>query len=280
MVFQRKGQRLNDIAEQSLAEGLITPPLGADTPAFGLRRRVFPLRTERDMNGGGLLLMEGQGAESGIDPESAWNQLLEKAAAGEVSVQEIMRQGHAALWANNNHRGYVDATRAMYVMMQDKRIQQRFLEEATGEINKILHGAPDIQERLVRNIKSKDGFRLFDKLGGVMFDAYADSPSLIPKGMTFDDALATHQRLVGYVEGLWNQGCDAYLAGRFPTAVFFAVLAIEETGKMGRLWFDLLAWDSPDSGPKANSVNRHHSKKHFLGLVPGAVINARLDRAS
>jgi AbiV family abortive infection protein len=90
--------------------------------------------------------------------------------------------------------------------------------------------------------------------------------------------LSIYQRLIAHVRSLWKRGCDACIARDYPISVFFAILAIEETGKMGRLWFDLLAWDRPDPEPKSKALARKHPQKHFLGLVPGAVVNARLDR--
>jgi len=130
------------------------------------------------------------------------------------------------------------------------------------------------EERQRRDINSKDGFRLFDKLQGVQERAFDRSPSLIPSGTDFHDALTTYKRLVGHVEQLWTLGCTSYLQRKFPFAVLYSILAIEETGTMGRLWFDLLAWDRPST----RAVTRKHHVKHFLGLVPGAVVNARLDR--
>jgi AbiV family abortive infection protein len=63
-------------------------------------------------------------------------------------------------------------------------------------------------------------------------------------------------------------------------STFISILAIEEIGKLGRLWFDLLAWDRPQKTNKKElgPFGRDHRKKHFTAVVAGAVINARLDR--
>jgi AbiV family abortive infection protein len=163
-------------------------------------------------------------------------------------------------------------------MFEDERIQKRFLEETKAEFERVIKPKGSYEERQRREIRAKDGFRLFDKLPSVLADAYAGSLRLIQPGASFREALATHHKLVGYVESIWVRAGEAYIGGQYPLAVFFAILAIEESGKMGRLWFDLVAWDKPEAAIKPKTLARKHPQKHFLGLVPGAVINARLDR--
>jgi hypothetical protein len=67
----------------------------------------------------------------GHDIEAAWNALVENIATGKVSILETIKNGHAALWADGDHLGFVTATRALHVMFEDRRIQRRFLEEST-----------------------------------------------------------------------------------------------------------------------------------------------------
>jgi AbiV family abortive infection protein len=66
----------------------------------------------------------------------------------------------------------------------------------------------------------------------------------------------------------------------FSVCTFLSILTIEEVGKLGRLWFDLLHWDSPNKTPKTDlgMLGKDHRKKHFIAAVSGSAINARLDR--
>jgi AbiV family abortive infection protein len=59
------------------------------------------------------------------------------------------------------------------------------------------------------------------------------------------NALKQYSSLVGQVEHLWDESCRFYRSRQYALATFFSILAIEEIGKLGRLWSDLLAWDCP-----------------------------------
>jgi AbiV family abortive infection protein len=209
--------------------------------------------------------------------ERAWDALIEKIANGEKSIFETIHEWRVALWADDDHERFVMAMRALHMMIRDKRVQEQLLEETRREFERVIGPKPNYAEEQERQILAKDGFRLYRKLSDVQADAYANAPPLIECGRTFKEALATYHRLVEHVENIWNDACDAYRVKRYPLAVFFSILAIEEIGKLGRLWFDLLAWDRPDS-EAGKPVPRRHPQKHFLALVPGTVINARLDR--
>nr|WP_232366046.1 AbiV family abortive infection protein [Methylocystis silviterrae] len=108
---------------------------------------------------------------------------------------------------------------------------------------------------------------------------YGDGPPLL-SGDSFAECLAQYARLVGHVEALWDDACRHYREARFPLSTFLSILAIEEVGKLGRLWTDLLAWDrtQPTTQTTLGRLGRDHRKKHFMGIISGAVINARLDR--
>jgi hypothetical protein len=92
-------------------------------------------------------------------------------------------------------------------------------------------------------IRSKDGPRRMKKLADAHAEMYGDGPSLL-SGATFNECMKQYSSLVGQVEHLWDEACRFYRSKQYAFATFFSILAIEEIGKLGRLWFDLLAWDA------------------------------------
>lgn len=218
------------------------------------------------------------GLETESDAGTLWNQLIEALAAGHISMMDVMQQAKEALWKNGDHEGYVTAMRAMHVMMSDPRLLKRLADDTGAELERLTgRPAQDAIKKQQRDVRAKDGFRLFDKLSSVQEEAYADAPPMLEPGLGFQEALATYHRLILHVEDVWNNACEAFMAKRFPLAVFFSILAIEEIGKLGRLWRDLLAWDQLKKADR-KMLSRRHPQKHFLALVSGAVVNARLDR--
>ena len=207
-----------------------------------------------------------------------WDDFIERLATGELSVMDAILANHEQIYQNQDHEAYINQARASYVMMHDVRVLKRLLAEL-GETIKESTGKDFDQNALNRDVKYKDGMRLFDKLGKTQAEAYGDGPSLIT-GKTFQECLAHYQSLCGYVEEIWDRACDHFAQENYPLATFFSILAIEEIGKLGRLWHDLMAWDRPLEETKADLgvLGKSHQKKHFLGVIPGSIINARLDR--
>lgn len=207
-----------------------------------------------------------------------WDDFIERLATGELSVMDAIRANHEQIYEKQDYEGFINQARASYVMMQDVRILKRLMQE-TKEKLKEHTGTNFSPEAMTRDVNSKDGMRLFDKLGKIQAEAYGDGPQLLT-GKTFDECLAQYLALIGYVEESWDRACVQFAQGNYPLATFFSILAIEEIGKLGRLWHDLMAWDQPSQEAKTNLgvLGKSHQKKHFLGVVPGSIINARLDR--
>jgi AbiV family abortive infection protein len=207
-----------------------------------------------------------------------WDDFVEKLASGELSVLEAIRAHSDQIYEKQVYEAYITQARASYVMMQDVRILRRLMQEITEKIKE--HTGKDFDtEAIKRDVKSKDGMRLFDKLHNMQAEAYGDGPPLV-SGKTFDECLEQYQSLCGYVEELWDRACDHYNQESFPLATFFSILTIEEIGKLGRIWHDFLGWDRPLEETKSDLgvLGKSHQKKHFLGVIPGSIINARLDR--
>ena len=207
-----------------------------------------------------------------------WDDFIDRLASGELSVFDVIRANSKQINENQDYEGYITQARAFHVMMQDERMIKRLLQESIEKLKE--HTGKNFDsEAMKRDVNSKDGMRLFYKLGKIQAEAYGDGPSLIT-GKIFDECLAQYHALTGYVEELWGRACNQFAQGNYPLATFFSILAIEEIGKLGRIWHDLLAWDRPleDAKKDLGILGKSHHKKHFLGVVPGSIINARLDR--
>lgn len=228
--------------------------------------------------------MTGRGLESSTASsmddvaEKRWNELVADLAEGRTSVLEVMRAGQLALAPDGDYEGFITFRRSYHVLMSDPRIIKRLHEEVGREASKHVGGLKGA-EQIARKISGRDGPRLFEKLGETQSELFGDGPSLI-SGKTFDECLSQYKALIAHVERLWADACRHYLEGHYPLAAFLAILAIEEVGKLGRLWTDLLAWDRPREVTRKDlgMLGRDHRKKHFIGVVSGALINARLDR--
>jgi len=207
-----------------------------------------------------------------------WEEFVEALAEGRLPILKTMKAVTPHIYEAGDHLGFVNFTRAFHMLMKDERILRRLHSEIGEEIAEVMGKDFDVG-KVERGIRSKDGPRRIAKLGSVHAELYGDSPSLIALG-TFQECLAQYSRLVGHVENVWNDACQQFRAKKYPFCTFFSIFAIEEIGKLGRLWFDLLAWDRPQNvvRKELGQLSRDHRKKHFMGVMSGAVVNARLDR--
>jgi AbiV family abortive infection protein len=209
----------------------------------------------------------------------SWEQLVEAFAEGRLPILETIKAVRPLIYEKGDYEGFVNFTRSMHMLMRDVRLLKRMRDEMDAEMQRVT-GKKYEQGDFERLVLSKDGPRLMTKLGVMQSEVFGDGTSLLC-GTSFKECFAQYQRMVGYVKGLWKQACNHYRAGRFPLCTFLSILAIEEIGKLGRLWYDLLAWDQPvqQSGQKDLGIlGRDHRKKHFIGVISGAVINSRMDR--
>jgi AbiV family abortive infection protein len=215
---------------------------------------------------------------SGNDKEKAWEDLVQALASGKLSLFEVIKGGSTQLLSDGNYEQYVMMTRAMEVLLSDQRILKRFHSELGEEMEKATGKKPDVK-KIERVLKSKDGRRRFKKLSQVHVEMYSDGPPLIT-GQTFDECLKQYLRLIRQVENLWDQACLLYRQKTYPLSTFISILTIEEVGKLSRLWFDLLGWDRPikTEKRKLGRLGKDHRNKHFMAVIAGALINARLDR--
>ena len=205
--------------------------------------------------------------------DSDWFALVEAVAEGQLSMLDVMRSNRPE---DGDYYGYIQCARAFKVLMQDTRILRRLISDITAVIESLSGGKRT--DDLTAATASKDGLRRFIRMSELHTELANTSPSLLNKS-TFEECLIEYLKVTGHLEKLWTDSRDFYLCGRYPFATFTAILLLEEMGKVGLIWHELMAYDSPRSGVKVLSgVGRSHRQKAFIAVVAGAVVNPRLDR--
>jgi AbiV family abortive infection protein len=201
----------------------------------------------------------------------AISRLIDDIVAGKVSVSDFI--GSAP---SGDYQAHVEMMRTFGVISNDLRVlkalrdeTQRKIVEYVGDVS----SSEDVEKQLLR----KDGHRRFEKLMVQRDAAFTGRPSLL-SGKDFETCLAQYKTLLAHVEGSWASAAQEFKMGNFPIAAFLAILVIEEIGKLGRLPQDLTYYNVPRIVLRSDAVERDHRRKHYIGVVSGALINARLDR--
>jgi AbiV family abortive infection protein len=206
-----------------------------------------------------------QGNEtSGLDA------LVADVLAGKVSMFDLLGSAQSG-----DYWGFVQRMRLFHVLTDDRRILERFHAELRAKM--IEAGVDPDNGAIERELTRKDGSRRFSKLIEERAQTFKGQPSLL-SGATFEICLEQYKTLIAHVERMWADACEFYKLGNYPFATFFSILVIEEIGKLSRLAQDLIAYDMPRVGAPNGTVERNHRRKHFIGVVSGALINARLER--
>lgn len=201
---------------------------------------------------------------------AALNALIEEIAAGHVSVVDVIRSA-----PENDYLAFVQQARLSRMLMTDRRVLERLIFEMRETM--VEAGADPDNRDVDKELARKDGARRFPKLLEERTDAIITQPSLLT-AETFPERLEQYKALIAYVEKLWADACELFRRGNFPMAAFVSILVIEETGKLTRLAEELIYLDAPLPIARKPVVQKSHRKKHFIGVMSGALINARLDR--
>jgi AbiV family abortive infection protein len=170
---------------------------------------------------------------------------------------------------------YVQVYRLIFMLARDPRAREALLADVQTKAKATGHDLDD--EKISRELARKDGDGRFKKLTMERAQEFNSHPSLL-SGTTFDTCLDQYKALIEHVEKLWSDAVKIYALANHPIAAFLSILVIEEVGKLSRLAFDLMFYDIPRSSAGSIGVERSHRRKHFIGVVSGALINARLDR--
>ncbi len=208
-----------------------------------------------------------------IATEAEWKALVEAVANGEVPMMELVQSCKAE---PGDYFGHVQWTRACIMLMADNRIAIRLAAEMQDRVAK----GERKEDSSVWNaaLSTKEAGRRFEKAHRLRMDMASNSPSIL-RGATFEECLAQYLKIMAHLEQLWNDSRDFYRRGHYPLATFTALLLLEEDGKIGLIWHELLAYDLPRSTVKELSgVGKNDRQKAFIAVVAGALINERLDR--
>jgi AbiV family abortive infection protein len=190
--------------------------------------------------------------------------------AGNVSVFDLLRSA-----PSGDYRAAVQQMRLFHVLSRDPQVLKQLHAEMRKKI--VEAGVNPDDGAIERELARKDGSRRFSKLVEERAQTFNVQPSLL-SGATFEACLEQYKVLIGHVERMWSDACQFYTRGNYPFAAFFAILVIEEVGKLSRLAQDLVLYDVPRAAAPTATVERSHRRKHFIGVVSGALINARLER--
>ncbi|WP_158744360.1 AbiV family abortive infection protein [Acidisphaera sp. L21] len=202
-----------------------------------------------------------------------WLAFVEAVADGHVSIMEVMKANRSE---PGDYFGHVQSSRVSMMLLRDERILKRLAIEIGASIDRISAGKHSAD--LNASVASKDGLRRLLKITKLHVEMADNSPSLLT-GSTFEECLQQYLKVLGHLEQLWTDSRDLYRGGHFPLATFTSILLLEEMGKVGLIWHELLAYDSPRSAAtELRDVGRNHRQKAFMGVMAGALINARLDR--
>ena len=196
--------------------------------------------------------------------EALKSQLL----SGEVSAFEMMESV-----APGDYWGAVLQRRVVLALSQDRKVLEVILREVQTKAERII-GERDKNKKL---FPLKDIENRFLSLTSERSEVLAQHASLLT-GETFDACVSQYKALIGHVEAQWRLASELCLSGNFPLAAFVSILVIEEIGKLTHLGDDLIWFDAGERRERGRGVARGHRRKHLIGVLSGALVNARLVR--
>lgn len=202
--------------------------------------------------------------------ESAVKKVIEEVIPKGMTIFDFMRSAPPG-----DYFAHVQMMRFFQIASSDRG----FLEKLSQEMQEKMEASgykPD-SDAISEELGRRDGARRMSRLNEITSEAFRTNRSLLT-GESFDECLNQYKRLLDHVEKTWSGACSLFLNGNHPLAAFTAILVIEEVGKLSRLKDDLMHYDSAIERPNGEPVMRDHRKKHFIGVMSGAVINSRLDR--
>ena len=217
----------------------------------------------------------GEMSKSAIRPSEGDERLKLDALVASILSNEIAIFDLLGSAPSGDYWAFVQRERLFRALSREPRVLGHFVAELRSKIVEA-GGNPD-DDAITKELTRKDGLRRFSKLENERSQAFSVQPSLL-SGETFEACLEQYKALIAYVESLWADASQLYNLGNFPLATFLSILVIEEVGKLTHLALDLVSYDMPRTPTQGDVVERSHRRKHFIGVMSGALINARLDR--
>lgn len=176
---------------------------------------------------------------------------------------------------SGDYRAHIQQMRLFLVLLREPLFLTRIRDEIDTKI--VQNGGKLDDADIMRELARKDGTRRFAKLAQEHARTLNEQPSLL-SGASFEACLTQYQALLGHVERLWAEACRCYMTSSYLLAAFISILVIEEVSKLCRLPYDLMFYDVPRAASADGGVHKSHRRKHFVGVISGALINTRLDR--
>jgi AbiV family abortive infection protein len=197
------------------------------------------------------------------------SRLVEDIKSNRISLFEILE------FDDGDYQGAVISFKIVGILLENSDLRKAFLsdlkqriEASTAETKKI--------ETVEKELSRKQGHKRFEKLSELRNNNLSSSRLL--SGESFSSCLSQYLELISHVEDLWAKACKSYRSLDFPLAAFLSILVIEEIGKLSNIGLELVNFDESYKENLINKVDRSHRKKHFIGVMSGALINNRLDR--
>lgn len=171
---------------------------------------------------------------------------------------------------------------AQWLDLAKRLLEAETQEEFRERLDAVIATIPqDDRAEAERKLAAKDVPRRFTEHVEVLNELMATGKVLVA-GLTYEERYQQFLRLVGHVERTWKAGVTLLRSGNCPGALFFALLTLEETGKVALARFQLLITEDQlrTLREKARSARPFyiHRRKHLLAAGAGALINSRLDR--
>lgn len=193
-------------------------------------------------------------------------------ASSERSVMDKIYGDNRRICKERDHEGFLQQTKKANEYFYERMNAVSNPEPNTREFIKQLIGEDPDPEQKYSNF-----FSVMDEVVSLQKTVFDDGKPLIT-GKTFPECIEQYEMLCNYVEGLWERACREYEDCDYPISTFFSILAIEESGKLERLWLELGIWNHEriDETQGGDKVARDHRNKQFLAAVNGATQNTRL----
>lgn len=102
-----------------------------------------------------------------------------------------------------------------------------------------------------------------------------------------EEDLAVFSKLVTHAENLWGTACLLFKAGSYAPSLFFAIVTLEESGKLAVAKVQLFSrhqarlrreFQELKVLTRRNNPLYSHQRKHLMAACAGAVVNSRLDK--
>lgn len=197
-------------------------------------------------------------------------EVIESIVSGETSLFEMLSSG-----PEGDYRAAVGRARVYFLVLQDARVIEKLVEEIKARIT-ALGGDPDSVE-IEKELSRKDGKRRFQKLIDEGNGSSNENVRIL-SGDDFESRVENYKKAISHVENTWRNACAMYRSENYALAVFLSILTIEEIGKLYMVWRELIFYDIISGPVRMSPDDRNHRRKHFIGVMSGALINARLER--